>query len=190
MIYTHRTAIKRKTASRPMRDLIENGYLLKGKSVLDFGCGWGKDVKYLEMKQDHSKLIDGYDPYEEFGYSQSPPMARYDAVTMIYVANVIPDKAKRQRAIYEAWWFVAPGGFLFLAARTREEVERLAKKHGWTAYLDGYRTKRDTFQKGFNAVELLQFARAVKHVRGSLSEWHVMERDKYVGLLMAKRRWT
>lgn len=56
--FTHLTAIERIYLSFPARFLLEKN-LLQGK-ILDFGCGFGNDVKLLQQK---SFDITGYDPY-------------------------------------------------------------------------------------------------------------------------------
>ena len=187
IIYTHRTAIKRKTGSRPVRDLIEGKYLLNVKSILDFGCGHGGDAKYL--RECHGGIVNKHDPHPSFG-TPRPTYSEYDMVTMIYVVNVIPREGDRRIALRNAWRMVAPGGLLFLASRTEREVEDQAAKYGWETYGDGYVTSRKTFQKGYNAVQLLLLAKIAPGVRSSLCEWHVTESKKYTGLLLAKRRWT
>jgi DNA phosphorothioation-associated putative methyltransferase len=184
-IHTHRTAIKRKGPSRPLRDLLEYEPRILDGTVLDYGCGYGEDVRHLEMKS--NEVIRGYDPHFD---GAMPYAMKFDTVLLIYVANVIPDKAERQRAIYNAWEKVAPGGFLFVASRTQEEIEKLAAKHGWVEYGDGYVTSKKTFQAGHTAFSLLAFIRAIRPVKNGMSEWHVMESDKYVGVLIAKRRWN
>ena len=50
------TAIKRKTISRPLRELINLGYLSLGDKVLDYGCGFGCDGNYLKLLLDEDKV--------------------------------------------------------------------------------------------------------------------------------------
>ena len=44
------TALNRKNLSVPVRTLINKGYIHKGQTILDFGCGNGFDVKELQKK--------------------------------------------------------------------------------------------------------------------------------------------
>ncbi|MHC4121676.1 MAG: hypothetical protein ACYSWO_29740 [Planctomycetota bacterium] len=71
----HKTAIARKTLSKPTRWLLNAG-CLQG-DVLDYGCGRGGDVKQLE--------IEGYDPY----WQPECPEGPFDTIMCNFVLNVI-----------------------------------------------------------------------------------------------------
>ncbi len=78
--YSHLTAKERDNPSLPVRILLEKKLLI-GK-VLDFGCGFGKDVEFLK-----SKNIDcqGFDPY----YFPDEPNEKFDTILCFYVLNVL-----------------------------------------------------------------------------------------------------
>lgn len=71
----HKTAIKRKALSVPMRYLKEQE-LLKGR-VLDYGCGRGDDADRLKIEK--------YDPY----HHPEMPRGKFNTITCNYVLNVI-----------------------------------------------------------------------------------------------------
>ncbi len=77
---SHLTVKERKTASLPLRILIERN-LLKGE-ILDFGCGLGKDLKYLKEKRYSAQ---GYDPH----YRPKYPVNKFDFIICFYVLNVL-----------------------------------------------------------------------------------------------------
>lgn len=169
-----------------MKDLVKGRYLLKVESLLDYGCGHGRDLSYARR---HVPIVVGFDPHPAFGFS-NPPWGTFDAVTMIYVVNVLHDVDDRESALLSAWRYVKPGGFLFVASRTEGEVRSLANKHGWDSYGDGYVTPKKTFQRGFNPVQLLLFAEKLPAIKRGLCEWCFVESGRYAGVLLAKRRWS
>jgi DNA phosphorothioation-associated putative methyltransferase len=77
------TAMTRDAMSAPVRYLMENGYITKDKSVLDYGCGHGKDVDELNRKGIKTK---GYDP----NFFPVLKTKKFDVVICIYVFNVLP----------------------------------------------------------------------------------------------------
>ncbi len=79
-LYSHFTAKKRDCISMPTRKLLDLG-LLKGE-ILDYGCGYGKDVELLKAKGFN---VTGYDAY----YFKDLPIRKYDTIICNYVLNVI-----------------------------------------------------------------------------------------------------
>lgn len=73
----HKTALKRKALSVPMRQLNERG-LLKGR-VLDFGCGKGDDA--------HELGLESFDPH----FQPKMPKNKFDTITCNYVLNVVSE---------------------------------------------------------------------------------------------------
>ena len=78
--FSHLTAIERNYLSFPAQFLL-NQNLLQGK-ILDFGCGFGNDVKILHQK---GCDITGYDPY----YFPEYPDTKFDTIICFYVLNVL-----------------------------------------------------------------------------------------------------
>jgi diadenosine tetraphosphate (Ap4A) HIT family hydrolase len=76
----HLTAKERDRASFPLRWLAERGKI-EGR-VLDYGCGYGADVRYLERK---GFDVTGYDPH----YAPEQPTGEFDTIFCGYVLNVL-----------------------------------------------------------------------------------------------------
>lgn len=105
--YSHLTAKEREYLSFPARLLFEKG-LLKG-SVLDFGCGFGKDVEVLK-----SRVVDimGYDKH----YFPEFPIQRFDTIICFYVLNVLLPE-EQSKVLMEISTLVKPTGKAFFAVR-------------------------------------------------------------------------
>lgn len=134
-----RTAINRKGPSSPTR-LYEPIFRGQALTILDFGCGKGADVRYLQEK---GYLVEGYDP----NYTPGLPKHTFDAVMLNYVLCVIPNADERKNVLEKAWKRVKPGGLLCIAVRPESEIRR--KKHA-----DGWLTKSGSFQRGYAEAEL------------------------------------
>ena len=78
--YSHLTAKERESISFPAKVLLRQN-LLNGK-VLDFGCGFGKDVECLKDKKFD---ISGFDPH----YFPNFPDEKFDTIICFYVLNVL-----------------------------------------------------------------------------------------------------
>lgn len=78
--HSHLTAIKRDKLSFPTKKLLDLE-LIKGK-VLDFGCGFGTDAKFLSK---HGFEVDNYDKF----YFPKLPSQKYQTILCNYVLNVI-----------------------------------------------------------------------------------------------------
>ena len=105
--YSHCTAKERDTISFPGKILKEKG-LFKG-NVLDFGCGFGKDVEVL--KKNNIDIV-GYDPY----YFNNYPTIKFDTIICFYVLNVLlpQDQAK---VINDISRLLKYGGTAYFAVR-------------------------------------------------------------------------
>lgn len=79
-LYSYLTAKERTTMSMPTRMLLEKGFL-KGR-ILDFGCGFGKDVEILKGK---GFDIVGFDPY----HFPTMPEGKFDTILCLYVLNIL-----------------------------------------------------------------------------------------------------
>ncbi len=101
--------------------------LLKGK-ILDFGCGFGKDVSELN-KIGYSCV--GYDKYFQPKY----PTEKYDTIICNYVLNVLQAK-DHQQIIMEISQLLKLGGKAFFAVRRDVKFEgfRVHKIHKKTTY--------------------------------------------------------
>lgn len=125
--YSHLTAKERVYLSVPAEILLKKN-LLKGK-VLDFGCGFGNDVKLLQSK---GFDITGYDPH----YLPHYPQGKFDTIVCFYVLNVLfpEDQAN---VLMEIAHLLKPGGKAYYAVR------RDIKKEGFREH---YIHKKPTYQ--------------------------------------------
>jgi len=78
--YNHLTAKERDRLSFPAKILV-NKNLIQGK-VLDYGCGFGKDVELLRSK---GVEIVGYDKH----YFPEYPVQQFGTIPCFYVLNVL-----------------------------------------------------------------------------------------------------
>lgn len=153
------TAIRRKKMSLPLRTLLARPEVKENDRILDFGCGLGDDVRALRYGGFDAE---GYDPgvrtpneFRVFPWGE-----RYDLVTMTYVLNTLRRDARRV-PLEMAWSLVKPGGRLFVATRTKREVDYEAydgpstdRRPFWTPDDDGWLTSKGTFQRGFELADL------------------------------------
>ncbi|NES81900.1 MAG: HIT domain-containing protein [Moorea sp. SIO2B7] len=125
--YSHLTAIEREYLSFPAKYLLRNN-LLKG-DILDFGCGWGNDVKLLRKK---GFKIQGYDPYYFYEY----PQQKFDTICCFYVLNVLFRDAQ-EKVIMSISQLLKPNGKAYFAVR------RDLKREGFRKH---YVHKKPTYQ--------------------------------------------
>lgn len=118
--------------------------------VLDYGCGYGRDVSWLRHRGVDAT---GYDPAS--GLYGRPPCGTFAWVLMVYVVNVISSRADRLDAVQHAWRYVEAGGTLYLAARSVDDVHRAAHDGGWERCEDGW-CSGTTWQGGMRAIDLLR----------------------------------
>lgn len=145
LVYPERTAIKRKCPSAPAR-VIEK--YIHGR-VLDIGCGYGADAGYF-MSCGH--VTDGYDPYYVPRTTSELYGKSYDALTCIYVLNVLllPMRNSVIRLMLDLR--SEETSRCYFAVRSQKEIDRYSSK--WERYQDGFITPRKTFQKGYVPLEL------------------------------------
>jgi diadenosine tetraphosphate (Ap4A) HIT family hydrolase len=125
--FSHLTAIERIYLSFPAKYLWDQSWL-QGQ-VLDFGCGFGNDVKLLQQT---GFDIAGYDPY----YFPEYPDNKFDTIICFYVLNVLfPEE--QANVIMEVSHLLKPGGKAYFAVR------RDLKKEGFREH---YVHKKPTYQ--------------------------------------------
>lgn len=145
---SHKTAISRRTASKPLRDLI---HLFTG-TILDYGCGKGADVKHLK---DNGYHVVGFDPY--FLNTRFDDTL-YDTVFCNYVINVISTKEERVSLLSTLLASCKKGGKVIVVSRSTKDIETACKGGNWKTYSDGYITGKNTFQRGFTSQEIASYA--------------------------------
>ena len=105
--FNHLTAKERESISFPARHVLNKG-LLQGE-VLDFGCGFGKDVEVLK---DKGIDIIGYDRH----YFPSYPQKKFDTIICFYVLNVLMQE-EQTRVLMEISQLLKPTGKAYFAVR-------------------------------------------------------------------------
>lgn len=103
------TAINRDKPSFPGRWLLLNRHL-KGE-ILDYGCGYGKDVDFF--RENDLKAV-GYDPHF---FPELPKLGKtFDRITCTFVFNVL-EVESRNRAMMHISRFLKPKGRAFISVR-------------------------------------------------------------------------
>src|SRR6478672_712792 len=125
--FSHLTAIERVSLSFPAQFLLAKNQL-QGR-ILDFGCGFGSDVKLLQQK---GFDITGYDTY----YFPQYPDKKFDIIICFYVLNVLFVE-EQANVLMEVSHLLNPGGKAYYAVR------RDLKKEGFREH---YIHKKQTYQ--------------------------------------------
>ena len=131
----HKTAISRIDYSRPIKTALADGLIASGATVLDFGCGLGDDIRYLDLKGIEAW---GWDP----AHCPDGNLAPAEIVNLGYVINVIENFEERVECLQRAWSFARRA--LIVSARLASETPEFAPV---APYADGYVTSIATFQK-------------------------------------------
>ena len=105
--YNYLTAKERETLSFPAK-LLMNKNLLVG-DVLDFGCGFGKDVELLNAK---GLNVVGYDKH----YFPKYPTKKFDTIICFYVLNVLMQE-EQALVLMEISQLLKPTGKAYFAVR-------------------------------------------------------------------------
>lgn len=129
-----RTALRRRELSSPMQHLLALGFLDGSRTVFDYGCGQGDDVRLLlAMGIDAG----GWDP----AFRPAEPRAPADIVNLGFVLNVIDDATERRQALESAFSLARHVLVVSVMLGYRSKRARFAE------YRDGVVTRRNTFQK-------------------------------------------
>ncbi len=144
----HRTAIVRDRLSVPMQALARYGLLDPKRSVLDYGCGQGDDVRAL-LEAGIPAI--GWDPH----FAPDTPLEPADVVNLGFVLNVIESREERREALRRA--FDLARGCLAVACMAVGKADT----SGLEPYGDGFLTRRGTFQKYYRQEELRDFIETV-----------------------------
>jgi len=125
-LYSHLTAKERESLSYPAKFLLNKKLLVR--DVLDFGCGFGKDVELLEKKG--IKII-GYDPQ----YFPKYPAKKFDTIICFYVLNVLMNE-EQANVLMEISQLLKPTGKAYFAVRRDLQYEgfRTHKVHQKPTY--------------------------------------------------------
>lgn len=157
VVHSHKTAISRKGESPIARLVVDKIVPELGiKSVLDYGCGYGKDVEYYKKS---GLQVDGYDSHKPFGWSVEPSEI-YDFITCVFVLNILPNPQERLDVLRKASRYLKPDGAMLVVTRSPATIDREATTKGWEPHNDGYWSHRGrkTFQKGISEEEIYSLA--------------------------------
>lgn len=131
--------------------MLRDGLLENSKTLLDYGCGHGRDLELLESMEIE---CNGWDPkYRPDGDKRSA-----DIVNLSYVINVIEDLEEREQTVRTSWGLCKE---LFTVAA---QIEFAAPDKEQTSYGDGVLTSRNTFQKYYNQHELQEYIQRITQV--------------------------
>ncbi len=145
----HLTAKERDRLSFPARILSEKE-MITGE-VLDFGCGFGKDVELLKSK---SINIIGYDKF----YFPEYPAKKFDTIICFYVLNVLLPE-EQTSVLMEISQLLKPGGKAYFAVRRDIKYEgfRIHKIHQKPTYQCIVKLPYKTVYKNEN-VEIYEYS--------------------------------
>jgi diadenosine tetraphosphate (Ap4A) HIT family hydrolase len=110
---SHLTAKEREYLSFPAKVLFKQNLLVG--DVLDFGCGFGNDVRILNGK---GVEIEGYDNH----YFPEYPSKKYDTIICFYVLNVLLPE-EQALVLMELSQLVKPDGKVYIAVRRDLQYE-------------------------------------------------------------------
>ena len=143
----HLTALRRYGFSAPVQTLARFGFLDGSKTVFDYGCGRGDDLRGLI---ENGIEAAGWDPY----YAPDREKRPAHIVNLGFVINVIEDPSERRDAVLGAY-ALARELLVVSAMLANPEAVR------GTPYGDGVLTSRNTFQKYHTQPELRAYLAAV-----------------------------
>lgn len=112
-LFSHLTAKERESLSFPAKLLLK--LKLLNKDVLDFGCGFGKDVELLKEKGFN---VVGYDKH----YFPKYPTQKFDTIICFYVLNVLTQE-EQTMVLMEVSQLLKPSGKAFFAVRRDIQYE-------------------------------------------------------------------
>lgn len=137
----HKTAMSRTALSRPLATALQDQVLSEYKSVFDYGCGRGDDIRHLKAL---GYAVDGWDPVHRPHADRQPA----DIVNLGYVINVIEHPDERAETLRSAWALTLQ--LLIVSSRLTWDARSLAGR----PLGDGLLTRTGTFQKLYEQGEL------------------------------------
>jgi len=140
-ILRHKTAIRRRDLSLPLKCALRDEVIGSEHSVFDYGCGRGQDVDLLRAA---GITCEGWDP----AYYPDRPRLSADVVNLGYVINVIESPEERLSTLRDAWHLCRR--LLIVSA----QVTVSGRGNTQVEFGDGVVTSRGTFQKYFTQDEL------------------------------------
>jgi diadenosine tetraphosphate (Ap4A) HIT family hydrolase len=146
--YSYLTAKERDAISFPAKYLLKQNLLIG--DVLDFGCGFGKDVELLKVKDIN---IFGYDKH----YFPTYPIKKFDTVICFYVLNVLLPE-EQATVLMELSQLLKPTGKAYIAVRRDLQFE-------------GFRTHKVHQKKTYQCNVVLNFKSIFKNESCEIYEY-------------------
>jgi DNA phosphorothioation-associated putative methyltransferase len=137
----HKTAMSRAALSRPLATAARDDILLPTKTVFDYGCGRGDDIRHLSALGFN---VAGWDP----NHRPNAERRKADVVNLGYVVNVIERPDERAATLRQAWDLTQE--VLVVSSRLTWEARNLEGR----PLGDGLLTSKGTFQKLYEQSEL------------------------------------
>jgi DNA phosphorothioation-associated putative methyltransferase len=137
----HKTAMSRAALSRPLATAARDEILQPAKTVFDYGCGRGDDIRHLSAL---GFSVAGWDPTHRPNADRS----KADIVNLGYVVNVIERPDERAATLRQAWDLTRD--VLVVSSRLTWEARNLEGR----PLGDGLLTSKGTFQKLYEQAEL------------------------------------
>ncbi|GBE65150.1 hypothetical protein MFM001_16120 [Mycobacterium sp. MFM001] len=137
----HRTALSRSALSRPFAVAEADQLLDRSRSIFDYGCGRGDDLRHLKAL---GYDVEGWDPT----HRSSSCRRESDIVNLGYVINVIENLDERAQTLRSAWALARH--LLVVSSRLTWDARDLAGQ----PFGDGILTRSGTFQKLYEQQEL------------------------------------
>jgi hypothetical protein len=110
----YKTALKRTSLSKPIKELINQNLIPDNASVLDYGCGKGFDADTL-----------GFDKYDPHFFKRLPDR-HYEIIICSYVLNVI-DEQEADKVLNNIKELLMPSGVAYITVRRDIKNEGFTK---------------------------------------------------------------
>jgi len=145
----HKAALKRTKLGAPYSVAIAKSIITPDTTVLDYGCGRGDNVRFM---QEAGINAVGYDPY----YFPDTEKTPCDVVALCYVLGVVESPEERDRTLEEAW---------SLAKKSLLVATQVQHSRGDVAHGDGYLTRWRTFEKYWTSPQFREYVEKVTGVK-------------------------
>jgi DNA phosphorothioation-associated putative methyltransferase len=145
-------AMTRSALSRPIATAMADELLDRSKTIFDYGCGRGDDLRHLKALD---YTVDGWDPTHRSGSERREA----DVVNLGYVVNVIERADERAETLRSAWALARE--LLIVSSRLTWDARNLIGR----PVGDGVITKTGTFQKFYEQSELAVWIEATLGVQ-------------------------
>lgn len=152
--------------------IVEN--ILDGDKVLDYGCGTGRNMRYIKNNSDARNIVvegcdiadqlvrnahkheelkkNGMDVFEDV----NTPKEKYNIVLNSHVLNVIPSDEIKQLVMNNIYDALVDGGHALIEVRTKSDVEGAKHK---VPFGDGWHmTKTNTYQESLTKEKMERLA--------------------------------